>query len=74
MTDTTTATAADLISLGITIADGVAQAIPEAVAAFGLVQQMVAANRDPTPEEWATLDAAADAYHKAIQAAAPASA
>lgn len=61
--------AAQLIQLGITIAQGVLAAAPEAVAAFQAVQLMVQEGRDPSGVEWATLDAAADAVHLQVQGA-----
>jgi hypothetical protein len=68
MTDTDSTSA--LIGLGITIAEGVAQALPEALAALALVQNLIASGQDPSAENWATLDAAADALHASVQSPA----
>jgi pyruvate-formate lyase-activating enzyme len=51
----------------ITIAEGVIQGVQVAVDAWPTVKAVVMRGGDPTPQEQATLDAAADAAHAALQ-------
>lgn len=52
----------------IALIQGLLQVGTEAATAWGLVSGIVAANRDPTPEEWAQANMDADAAHAAVQA------
>ena len=61
---------AQLILLGVRIAGAAAEGIPQAIAAAAAVERMVAEKRDPTPAEWAKLNAITDALHARLQAAA----
>ena len=54
-----------IITIGTAAINGVAQAI----AAWPVLSAIVTGQRDPTPEEQATLDAAMDAAHAALQGA-----
>jgi len=51
----------------VAIATAAMQGIAAAVQAWPTIQSIVAEGRDPTPSEQATLDAAADAAHAALQ-------
>jgi hypothetical protein len=51
----------------VTIATAAMQGITAATRAWPTIQAVVAEGRDPTPAEQATLDAAADAAHAALQ-------
>ncbi|MCA1973380.1 MAG: hypothetical protein LDL44_11125 [Caenispirillum sp.] len=58
------------VTLGLRLAEAAAAGIAAAQEGKRLVEQLVAEGRDPTPEEWAALDAASAALHARIQAAA----
>ncbi len=58
-----------LIKLGLDIAVAAGQGIAQAVEAKTLVERLVAEGRDPSPEEWAALNASTDTLHQAIQGA-----
>ena len=51
----------------VTIGTAAMQGVAAAVQAWPAIQAIVAEGRDPTPAEQATLDAAADAAHAALQ-------
>lgn len=51
----------------VTIATAAMQGVEEAIAVWGTIQQLVASGADPTPEQQAQIDAAADAAHQALQ-------
>ena len=51
----------------VTIGTAAMQGVTAAVLAWPTIQAIVAEGRDPTPAEQATLDAAADAAHAALQ-------
>jgi hypothetical protein len=55
--------ATTIVAIGTAAMQGVAAA----VRAWPTVQAIVTEGRDPTPSEQATLDAAADAAHAALQ-------
>ncbi|MEQ8396438.1 hypothetical protein [Thalassobaculum sp.] len=61
---------AQLILLGVRIASAAAEGVPQAIAAAAAVERMVAEERDPTPAEWAELNAITDALHARLQTAA----
>jgi len=54
------------IMLGIKIAEAVARGIPAAIEAKNSIERMVAEKRDPTPEEWAELNAITDGLAASI--------
>lgn len=58
-----------LIKLGLDIAVAAGQGIAEAIDKKNLVERLVAEGRDPSPEEWAALNATTDTLHQAIQGA-----
>lgn len=58
----------DLITI-VTIATAALQGVEEAIAAWPTIQAIVTEGRDPTPQEQAVLDSAADAAHAALQSA-----
>ncbi len=43
-------------------------AAPAAMAAWGRLKPILASGREPTPAEWAALNADADAVHAEVQA------
>lgn len=49
---------------------GVLSAIPEAIVAYNEIKAVGASGADPTPEQWASWNAAADAASAALDAAA----
>lgn len=49
---------------------GVANEVPDAIAAFHEIQAVANSGLPPTPEQWAAWNDAADAAHAAAQAAA----
>ncbi len=51
----------------VTIGTAAMQGVAAAIQAWPTIQAIVAEGRDPTPAEQATLDAAADATHAALQ-------
>ena len=51
----------------VTIGTAAMQGVTAAIKAWPTLQAIVAEGRDPTPEEQAALDAAADAAHAALQ-------
>lgn len=61
-------TVAQAIGLGI----GVAREVPEAIEAVSMIKQLVESGGEPSPEQWAQINAAADAAHAEAQAAADA--
>ncbi|ACI98524.1 hypothetical protein [Rhodospirillum centenum] len=58
---------AQLILLGIQIAEAIAAGVPEAIEAKKAIDRMLAENRDPTDEEWSALNAATAALHRRVQ-------
>jgi hypothetical protein len=62
-------TLAEALQLGILIAEAASKGIATAQAGKAMVEQMVADQRDPTPEEVAQLRAVTTALHEAIQSA-----
>lgn len=58
-----------LIKLGLDIAVAAGQGIAEAIDKKNLVERLVTEGRDPSPEEWAGLNATTDTLHQAIQGA-----
>lgn len=54
----------------VSIATAAMQGVAEAVAAWPTIKAIVEGGADPTPEQQAAIDAAADAAHAALQAAA----
>lgn len=58
---------AQLIMLGIQIAEAAARAVPHAIEAKEAVERMLAEGRDPTDAEWAELTAVTDALHARVQ-------
>lgn len=57
------------VSKVLAIAGDVAAEEPNVVAAYGAVKAAVAGGAAPTPEQWATFDAAADEAHANVRAA-----
>jgi len=51
----------------VTIGTAAMQGVTAAIKAWPTIQAIVTEGRDPTPEEQAALDAAADAAHAALQ-------
>lgn len=60
-------TVAQLILLGVQIAEAVAAGVPEAIEAKNAVDRMLAENRDPTDAEWSALNAVTDTLHRRVQ-------
>lgn len=58
---------AQLIALGIQIATLAAKSVPAAIEAKEAIDTMLAEGREPTPEEWAKLNAVTDALHAEVQ-------
>ena len=58
-----------LIQQGISIAAGAFAGVPAALQARATVETLVREKRDPTPDEWAAINAAASAAHTALQSA-----
>lgn len=51
--------------------EGVLQEVPAAIAAYNEIKAVAASSTDPTPEQWASWNAAADAAAAALDAAKP---
>lgn len=60
-------TAIAWINLGLTLAEAAARGLAVAVEGRALVHQLVAEGRDPSPEEWARLNALSADLHARIQ-------
>lgn len=58
-----------LILQGIQIATAAAEGVPAAVAAVETIRRISTENRDPTPAEWAAINAVTDSLHARLQAA-----
>jgi hypothetical protein len=56
------------VQILVAVFDGVMKAIPEAVAAYEAIRQMVAQGRDPTAAEWQQITLAVVAVHNQVQA------
>jgi hypothetical protein len=61
-------TAAQLATL-LAVFEGVLAETPSAMEAYQQLRAMAAAGIDPTAEQWAALDQAADALHARLQQA-----
>jgi hypothetical protein len=57
---------AQMILVGIQIAEAVAAGIPEAIKAKQAVERMLAEGRDPTDEEWEVLNATTAALRERL--------
>lgn len=57
------------VELGLRLAEAAAAGIAAAEAGKRLVERLVAEGRDPTPEEWAEVEAVSADLHRRIQAA-----
>lgn len=57
---------AQMILMGIQIAEAVAAGIPEAIKAKQAVERMLADGRDPTDEEWEALNATTAALRERL--------
>jgi len=55
----------------VNIATAAMQGVEEAVSAWPTIKALVTSGQDPTAEQQAAIDAAADAAHAALQAAGP---
>lgn len=57
------------VSKAIALAGSLAASAPDAIAAVDRVKAAIAGGAAPSPEDWAALDAAADAAHANLQTA-----
>ncbi len=53
----------------IALAEGIISLVPEAQALWAEIKAAALSGTPPTPEQWAALNAQADAAHAAVQAA-----
>jgi len=55
----------------IALLEGIISSVPEAIALWNQVKPILTSGTEPTADQWATLNAMADAAHAAVQAAQP---